>query len=427
VLPSILKNRSHHQTLGSNRFAIRLAVNLQTALLTPPFWFALFHGKAAAPKSIRIRHIHAGIVPFVMLQLFGPVMVMAFAEFALWLPRVQLDESQKERHMRVLIIGAAGMIGRKLAASVLAQKTLGGIAVDALDLVDAVAPVCADAAGMAITRQQADLSDVTVARNLIARRPDIIVHLAAIVSGEAEQDLVKGYRINLDGTRNLLEAIRLEGDTAGYVPRLIFASSIAVFGAPFPERIDDAFLAAPLTSYGTQKAMGELMLSDYCRKGLLDGIALRLPTICIRPGRPNKAASGFFSNILREPLIGRPAVLPVSQDVRAWIASPRSAIGFIRHAADIDLARLGARRALNMPGLSVTVGDQIAALARVAGADAAGLIEPRTDPAIAAIVQGWPRDFDTARAAALGFRAETSMEKIIQIHIKDELGGAIQL
>jgi nucleoside-diphosphate-sugar epimerase len=205
----------------------------------------------------------------------------------------------------------------------------------------------------------------------------------------------------------------------------VFTSSIAVFGAPFPEAIGDEYFTTPLTSYGTQKAICELLLSDYTRKGFVDGIGIRLPTICVRPGKPNKAASGFFSNIIREPLNGEEAVLPVSEDVRHWHASPRSAVGFLIHAATIDGAKVGPRRNLTMPGLSVTVGEQIAALKKVAGDKVVARIRREPDPAIAQIVAGWPRNFDASRAKSLGFAAETSFEDIIRIHITDELGGKI--
>jgi nucleoside-diphosphate-sugar epimerase len=255
----------------------------------------------------------------------------------------------------------------------------------------------------------------------VAARPDVIFHLAAIVSGEAEADFEKGYRINLDGTRYLIEAIRKVGD--GYKPRLVFTSSIAVFGAPFHEKIDDEFFTTPLTSYGTQKAIGELLLSDYARRGFLDGIGIRLPTICVRPGKPNKAASGFFSNIIREPLAGHEAVLPVSETVRHWHASPRSAVNFLIHAATLDGAMVGPRRNLTMPGLSVTVGEQIEALRKVAGENVVKRIRREPDPVIMKIVEGWARDFSPQRAPALGFKAETNFEDIIRIHIEDELGG----
>jgi len=268
-----------------------------------------------------------------------------------------------------------------------------------------------------------DLSLPGEAEKLVAARPELIFHLAAVVSGEAEADFDKGYRVNLDGTRRLFEAIRKESAAPGgaYRPRVVFTSSIAVFGAPFPEAIDDEFLNAPLTSYGTQKAIGELLLSDYSRRGFFDGIGIRLPTICVRPGKPNKAASGFFSGIIREPLAGQEAVLPVSESVRHWFASPRAAVGFLMHAAHLETARLGTRRNLSMPGVCATVGDEIEALRRVAGDQAARLIRREPDPLIERIVSGWPQNFDASRALTLGFRADSSFEEIIRIHLQDEL------
>ena len=312
---------------------------------------------------------------------------------------------------RALVIGAAGMIGRKLVER-LAKD--GGL--DELVLHDVVPPQ-APAGARAVT---SDLSAPGEAEKLVSARPELIFHLAAIVSGEAEADFEKGYRINLDGTHRLFEAIRRIGD--GYQPRVVFTSSIAVFGAPFPEAIDDEFLSAPLTSYGTQKAIGELLLSDYSRRGFFDGIGLRLPTICVRPGKPNRAASGFFSGIIREPLAGQEAVLPVPRSVRHWFASPRAAIGFLLHAARLDTARLGARRNLSMPGISATVGEQIESLRKVAGDKAARLIREEPDATIMRIVEGWPRNFAPRRALELGFRADSSFEEIIRIHIEDELG-----
>jgi nucleoside-diphosphate-sugar epimerase len=274
---------------------------------------------------------------------------------------------------------------------------------------------------MPIAIAAGDLPAPGEADRLLADKPDAIFHLAAIVSGEAEQDFDKGYRINMDGTRGLLEAVR----KAGHKPRLVFASSIAVFGAPFPEAIGDEFLSAPLTSYGTQKAICELLVSDYSRKGFVDGLSIRLPTICVRPGKPNKAASGFFSNIMREPLAGQEAVLPVSDSVMHWHASPRAAVGFMQHAASLDLARVGPRRALSMPGLAVTVGEQIAALRKVAGDKVVARIRREPDPFIEGIVAGWPRNFSPKRAQALGFKADASFEDIIRVHIEDELAGRI--
>ena len=314
--------------------------------------------------------------------------------------------------IRVLIIGAAGMIGRKLTEALIKDH-----AVSELVLHDVVAP-SAPAAPFKIRTVVSDLSSSGEAEKLVAAKPDLIFHLAAIVSGEAEADFEKGYRINLDGTRLLFEAIR----KAAYRPRVVFTSSIAVFGAPFPEAIGDEFLNAPLTSYGTQKAIDELLLADYSRRGFFDGIGLRLPTICVRPGKPNKAASGFFSGIIREPLAGQEAALPVPKTVRHWFASPRAAIGFLLHAAKLDTARLGARRSLTMPGISATVGDEIEALRRVAGDEAVRRIREEPDPTIVRIVEGWPRNFDAKRALALGFRADASFDEIIRIHMEDELG-----
>jgi nucleoside-diphosphate-sugar epimerase len=228
-----------------------------------------------------------------------------------------------------LIIGAAGMLGRKFAARVAADGVIGAAPVTRLTLVDAFAPVAPAGFEGDVVTHTLDLSVPGSAEVCVAGRPDVVMHLAAIVSGEAERDFDKGYRINLDGTRLLFEAIRAEHVRSHYMPRVVFSSSIAVFGAPFPAVIGDEFFTTPLTSYGVQKAIGELLLTDYSRHGFMDGIAIRLPTICIRPGTPNAAASGFFSNILREPLAGKEAVLPVDEGVRHWHASPRAAVGFL--------------------------------------------------------------------------------------------------
>ncbi|WP_196259307.1 D-erythronate dehydrogenase [Pelagibacterium limicola] len=327
--------------------------------------------------------------------------------------------------MNILVIGAGGMVGRKLTASLLENCVLAGREIGRITLVDVAAPDAPDGKGIVIDTRAADIADASVAPRLIETRPDVIFHLAAIVSGEAELDFDKGYAINLDGTRHLFEAIRQAGKAERYCPRVVFTSSIAVFGAPFPEKIGDEFFSTPRTSYGTQKAIGELLLSDYSRCGFFDGVGIRLPTICIRPGAPNKAASGFFSSILREPLSGREAVLPVDDSVRHWHASPRAAVRFLRQAAEIDTASLGARRNLNMPGLSATVGEQIEALRRIASNKAVSLIRREPDPMIIEMVDGWAKDFDAARAISLGFEAETSFDDIIRIHIEDELGGAL--
>jgi len=323
--------------------------------------------------------------------------------------------------MKVLIVGGAGMVGRKLAERLARDNALGGSPVSALTLYDVVPATAPDGAAFPVRISTGDLPAEGEADKLLADKPDVIFHLAAIVSGEAELDFDKGYRINLDGTRQLFDAVR----RAGHGPRVVFTSSIAVFGSPFPEAIGDEFFTTPLTSYGTQKAIGELLLSDYTRKGIFDGVAIRLPTICVRPGKPNKAASGFFSNIIREPLVGMEAVLPVSEDVRHWHASPRSAVGFLVRAATISGDEIGRRRTLTMPGISVTVGEQIAALRKVAGEKAVKLIRRTPDQMIMDVVSGWPRNFDASRASGLGFTADASFEDIIKVHIDDELGGKI--
>ncbi|MFO7307426.1 MAG: SDR family oxidoreductase [Pseudomonadota bacterium] len=324
--------------------------------------------------------------------------------------------------MHILILGAAGMVGRKLTERLVRDGALGGREITRVTLHDIVEPTAPAGAPFAVKTLASDFSQPGEAEKLVAERPDVIFHLAAIVSGEAEADFEKGYRINLDGTRYLFDAVRA---IEGYVPRLVFTSSIAVFGAPFPEAIGDEFFTTPLTSYGAQKAIGELLLADYTRRGFFDGIGIRLPTICVRPGKPNKAASGFFSNIIREPLSGMEAVLPVSEDVRHWHASPRSAVGFLIHAATIDGEAVGPRRNITMPGLSVTVGEQLEALRRVAGDKAVALVRREPDPVIMKIVAGWPRNFDARRALSLGFRAETTFDEIIRVHIEDELGGKL--
>ena len=312
------------------------------------------------------------------------------------------------------------MIGRKLTEKISLSQNIGGVKLDRITLADIVAPQhAADFAGECQTLQM-DFAEEGMEERLIADHPDIIIHLAAIVSGEAEVDFEKGYRVNFDGTRLLFDSIRR---IANYTPRVVFASSLAVFGAPFPNKIPDDFHLTPSTSYGTQKAMSELLLDDYTRRGFFDGIGIRLPTICIRPGKPNKAVSGFYSGILREPLNGREAILPVSEDLRHWFSSPRSAVAFLEHAATMDTAALGNRRNLTMPGVSVTVREQIEALRRAAGEKAVALIRQEPDPAISAIVSSWPQDFEATRAKAAGFTAETSVDEIIAVYVEEELNG----
>jgi D-erythronate 2-dehydrogenase len=324
--------------------------------------------------------------------------------------------------MHILITGAAGMIGRKLTERLVIDRAFGDQPVDKLTLIDIVAPARPAGFSDHVKTRAADLAAAGVAGKAISERPDVIFHLAGVVSGEAETDFEKGYRVNLDGTRALLEAVRA---VSGYKPKFVFTSSIAVFGAPFPHAIPDEFHLTPLTSYGTQKAICELLLADYTRRGFLEGVGIRLPTICVRPGKPNKAASGFFSGIIREPLSGQEALLPVADTVRHTHASPRAAVGFLIHAAALSREQIGPRVNLSMPGVSCTVGEQIDALKRVAGDKVAARIRRAPDPLVERIVSGWAERIEAKRAQALGFKAEQSFDDIIRAHIEDELGGKV--
>jgi D-erythronate 2-dehydrogenase len=325
--------------------------------------------------------------------------------------------------MHILITGAAGMIGRKLTARLAADGALNGWPIERLTLIDVSAPRKPEKFAGKVDAAASDIANPAAVQAAVAGRPDVIFHLAGVVSGEAEIDFDKGMRVNLDGSRLLFDIVRNTG--GGYRPRLVFTSSIAVFGAPFPDAIADDFHLTPLTSYGTQKAAVELLLADYTRRGFFDGVGIRLPSIVVRPGRPNKAASGFFSGIIREPLNGEDAVLPVADSVLHWHASPRAAVEFLLHAARLDAAKLGPRVNLTMPGVCCTVAEQIAALRRIAGDKVASRIRREPDALVARIVAGWPSRFDPGRALKLGFRAEASFDDIIRVHIEDELGGKI--
>lgn len=321
--------------------------------------------------------------------------------------------------MHILITGAAGMLGRKLAAKLVQE---GGV--ERFTLADIVTPEAPKSFSGAVAAHAADISDEKAAAALLTGKPDAIFHLAAIVSGEAEIDFAKGNAINLGGTRNLLEAVRAHAEKDGYCPRFVFSSSIAVFGGDLPDTIADSQRLTPASSYGTQKAMGELMVADYTRKGYIDGISLRLPTIAVRPGKPNKAASSFYSGIIREPLNGMEAVLPVPKSVRHWFASPRSAIGFLIHAARVDLAGMPAHRAISLPGVSATVGEMIEALARVAGEEVVRLIREEPDALIQKVVMGWPRGFDPEIARKMGFVAEAGFDEIVRVYLEDDKNPA---
>lgn len=319
---------------------------------------------------------------------------------------------------KILILGAGGMIGQKLSHHLAAHGWQGAPAeVTGHDIAfpPDPAPIAKTVTG--------SVTDDGLMAGLAADRPDVVFHLASIVSGEAEVDFDKGWQVNMFPCWELLQALRAEHDASGgsYRPRLVFTSSIAVFGGPYPEVISDEFLTVPQTSYGAQKAVCEHMISDFSRKGFVDGVSIRLPTICVRPGKPNAAASGFFSGIIREPLNGLEAILPVSDAVTHSHASPRSAVGFLTRAAELDTELLEGRRALNMPGVSCTVAEQIEALRDVAGNNVVSLIRRETDPLITRIVDGWPRTFEARRAEALGFTCEANFSEIIKTYMQDDL------
>lgn len=327
--------------------------------------------------------------------------------------------------MQILITGGGGMLGQKLVGEFARTGKLLDAKIDQITLADVfVEPKVPSHAEFNVISKFADLTLDGVAEALIENKPDVIFHLAAVVSGEAETNFEKGYQVNVVGTRNLFEAIRKIGN--GYCPRVVFTSSVAVYGGPYPEVVGDDFNLQPKTSYGAQKAIGELLLNDYSRRGFLDGIGIRLPTICVRPGLPNKAASGLFSNIIREPLVGLDAILSAGKGMTNFFASPRSAVGFLINAAILDTSPLGDRRCLMMPGVAASIGDEIESLRRVAGDKVVALIREERDPIIEKIVADWnfPR-FESARAKALGFKCETTFDEIIQVHIEDELGGRI--
>lgn len=320
--------------------------------------------------------------------------------------------------MRVLITGGAGFIGRKLAHWLLADGRLLGHEITGLTLFDVVA-----AEGFSdprVTVEAGDIGDAAAVDRVVALGYDAIFHLAAVVSAAAEADFDLGMRVNLDGTLNVLAAAR----RLGTKPRLVFASSCAVYGGALPDVVTDDTPLTPQTSYGAQKAAGELLVNDMGRKGFIDSRSLRLPTIVVRPGRPNKAASTFASSIIREPLKGEEALCPVPAGTAMYVLSPRRVVDAFVRAIELPAEALGTNRTLLLPGITMTVAETIAALERIAGKAVTSRIRLQVDPVIDRIVQGWPARFATERAPGLGFRADTSMEEIIRQHIDDELGGS---
>ncbi|MDR5837975.1 D-erythronate dehydrogenase [Caballeronia sp. LZ034LL] len=318
--------------------------------------------------------------------------------------------------MKILITGGAGFLGQRLARRLLERGTLDGQPVTELVLLDIARP--GDERLLDDPRVRAetgDISDPAVLRRHLDPQTEAVFHLAAIVSGQAEADFDLGMKINLDASRALLEVCR----AAGHRPRVVFTSSVAVYGGALPDIVQDDTALNPQSSYGTQKAIAELLLCDYTRRGFVDGRVLRLPTISVRPGKPNAAASSFASGIIREPLNGERSVCPVSGDTRVWLLSPQRAVEALIAGCEIERGRLGDRPVINLPGLSVSVDEMIAALREVAGEDAVARIDFQRDERIEKIVYSWPGAWNTARAEALGLEGDAAFADVIRAHIAD--------
>jgi D-erythronate 2-dehydrogenase len=324
--------------------------------------------------------------------------------------------------MRIVITGGCGFLGRRVAIRLLERGSALG-PVDELVLFDNAAPALPLPEDRRLKLVTGDIADRDTVRGLIASGTDAVFHLAAIVSGQAEADTDLGYKVNLDGTRAVLDACRALGST----PRLVFASSLAVYGGALPPAVGDATALTPQSSYGTQKAIGELLVNDYSRKGFIDGRALRLPTVVVRPGLPNRAASTFASSMIREPLTGQDAICPVAPDTVMALASPRRIVEGLVHALGLPGEALGANRSLQLPGFSVSVGEMAAALRRAGGEAAYARIHWQPDPAIQAIVGSWPRALATPRADALGFGRDSSIDEVVGFFIEDDLAMQKQL
>lgn len=313
--------------------------------------------------------------------------------------------------MQIIITGGGGFLGQKLARALLHSS----LPFSELLLVDIQEPPAL--ADPRVRCLQADLTAPGVAESLISERTAVVYHLAAIVSSHAEQDFDLGWQVNLDTTRSLLEVCR---HTRPGI-RFIFTSSLAVYGGPLPELVNDGTALTPTSSYGAQKAMGELLVNDYSRKGYVDGLALRLPTICVRPGKPNRAASSFVSSIIREPLQGENALCPVSPELRLWLSSPATVVANFLLAATLPR---GDARSINLPGISITVGEMLTALTQAGGQAARDRVQFAAAPAIERIVASWPGRIDNQRASALGFMADRTFAEIIDSFITHDMQEA---
>jgi D-erythronate 2-dehydrogenase len=324
--------------------------------------------------------------------------------------------------MRIVITGGCGFLGRRVAMRLLDRGAASG-PVETLVLFDNAPPALPLPEDRRLSVVTGDIANRETVARLIAPGTDAVFHLAAIVSGQAEADTDLGYRVNFDGTRALLDACR----ALGTAPKLIFASSLAVYGGALPQEVGENTALTPQSSYGAQKAIGELLVSDYSRKGFIDGLALRLPTVVVRPGLPNRAASTFASSMIREPLTGRDAVCPVSPDTVMALASPRRIVAGLAQALDLPPSVLGARRSLQLPGFSVSVGDMAEALRRAGGEEAYRRIRWQPDSQIQAIISSWPQSLSASRAEALGFGRDSGIDEVIQAFIEDDLALQRQL
>lgn len=319
--------------------------------------------------------------------------------------------------MKIVILGGAGFIGQKLAKALAVKGQLRGEPISQITLCDMVPPQEDINAGFPITFKAFNITDAQSVSDAIDDDTDVIYHLASIVSGQAEADLELGYQVNLDGMRNLLARCL----TLQNIPIVVFSSSIAVYSADTPQPIEDHFIRAPQSTYGTQKVICELLLNDYSRRGLIDGRGIRLPTITVRPGKPNAAASSFLSSIIREPLNGEKAICPVGEAYNHYFSSPRTIIKNIIHAAEIDSADLGSDRCISLPGITASVKDMLQALRNVAGRDAVELVEIKHDQTIQNIVETWIAQLIPKKALSLGFHKDTNFEDLIKAHIEDEM------
>ena len=318
--------------------------------------------------------------------------------------------------MRVLITGGAGFLGQKLARELVARGQVGGREITAIELID-VTPPAAPAADFPVLAHARDITDPQALAESFGHKPEIVWHLAAVVSAAAEADLDLGLKVNLGGTLNLLQAAR----AAGNCPVFVFASSVAAHGGEEPELVPDGVELNPQTSYGTQKVMGELLLNDFTRRGLVDGRGLRLPTVTIRPGRPNAAASSFMSSIFRDTMQGRKANCPVRPDYPIWHSAPRTVVHNLIYAAEIGGESIGSNRNFNLTGRTDTVAEMIAAMTEVFGPEAEKRITWERDPQIERIVTGWRGHFRPEKARRLGFRTDRSFADTVRWFLEDDI------